>query len=99
MKLVYKTKLKKHGEIDKYKTCLIAIGCKHEDDINYKKVFTLFANHDTIILIIILITQSLWLIFQLDVKLTFLHRDLKKQVFVDQPPSYVKFGNDQKVYS
>ena len=56
MKLVYKTKLKEHGEIDKYKTCLIAIGCKHEDDINYKEVFTSFVGHDIIRLIIILTT-------------------------------------------
>jgi len=56
VKLVYKTKLKEHGEIDKYKTCLIAIGCKNEDGIDYKEVFPLFASHDTIRLIIILTT-------------------------------------------
>lgn len=63
MKLMYKTKLKENGEIDKYKACLIAKGCKHENDINYKEVLTLFASHDTIRLIIILTTQSSWPIF------------------------------------
>lgn len=45
-----------------------------------------------------LITQHSWPIFQLDVKSTFLHGDLKEQIFNDQPPSYVKLGSENKVY-
>lgn len=42
--------------------------------------------------------QYSWPIFQLDVKSAFLHGDLKEQVFIDQPPSYIKKGDEHKVY-
>ena len=47
---------------------------------------------------IALAVQNSWPIFQLDVKSAFLHGDLKELVFIDQPPRYVKFGNEHKVY-
>lgn len=31
-------------------------------------------------------------------KLAFLHRYLKEKIFIDQPPGYVKFGDEHKVY-
>ncbi|CAL9025584.1 unnamed protein product, partial [Prunus brigantina] len=37
-------------------------------------------------------------LFQLDVKSTFLHGDLKEQIFVDQALGYVQKGNESKVY-
>lgn len=42
--------------------------------------------------------QYSWPIFQLDVKSAFLHGDLKEQVFIDQPPGYIKKGDEHKVY-
>ena len=47
---------------------------------------------------IALATKNSWPIFQLDVKSAFLHGDLEELVFINQPPSYVKFGNEHKVY-
>lgn len=42
--------------------------------------------------------QKGWKIYQLDVKSAFLHDDLTKQVFVDQPRGYEKKGSEQLVY-
>jgi hypothetical protein len=42
--------------------------------------------------------QNSWPIFQLNIKLTFFHRDLKEEVFIDQPLGYVTLGNEHKVY-
>ncbi|GKV24493.1 hypothetical protein SLEP1_g34100 [Rubroshorea leprosula] len=42
--------------------------------------------------------QNSWPIYQLDVKSAFLHGNLQEQVFIDQPPSYVKSGSEHKVY-
>ena len=98
MKWVYKTKLKENDEVEKFKAPLVAKGYKQEFGIDYKEVFTLVARHDTIRLVISLAEQKSWSIFQLDVKSTFLHGDLEEQVFVDQPPGYIKTGNEHKVY-
>ncbi|KAA3452480.1 retrovirus-related Pol polyprotein from transposon TNT 1-94 [Gossypium australe] len=98
MKWVYKTKLKKNGEVDKCKARLVTKGYSQELGIDYKEVFALDARHDTIRMVIALAAQNSWSIFQLDVKSTFLHRDLNELVFVKQPPGYFKIGEEHKVY-
>jgi len=95
---VYKTKLKKNGDVDKYKARLVAKGYKQEFGVDYKEVFALVARHDIVRLVIVLATQHSWPIFQLDVKSAFLHGDLEEQVFIEQPPGYINFGNEHKVY-
>jgi len=95
---VYKTKLKKNGDVEKYKARLVAKGYKQEFGVDYKEVFAPVARHDTVRLVIALATQHSWPIFQLDVKLAFLHGDLEEQVFIEQPPGYINFGNEHKVY-
>lgn len=77
VKWVYKTKLKENYEIDKYKAHLVAKGYKQEFGVDYKEVFVPVARHDTIRLVIALINQNSCYIYQLDVKSTFLHGDLK----------------------
>ena len=98
VKWFYKTKLKENGEVDKYKARLVAKGYKQEFGVDYKEVFALVARHDTIRLVIAMAAQNSWPIYQLDVKLAFLHGGLKEKVFIDQPPGYVKIGNEHKVY-
>ena len=44
------------------------------------------------------VAQSSWPIFQLNVKSTFLHRDLEEQIFINQSPSYIQVGNKHNVY-
>ncbi|KAL5759339.1 hypothetical protein ACOSQ2_018177 [Xanthoceras sorbifolium] len=55
-------------------------------------------SHDTIRLVVTLAAQNSWPIYQLDVKSAFLHGELQEQVFINQPPGYVKFGCEHKVY-
>ncbi|GKV28744.1 hypothetical protein SLEP1_g37756 [Rubroshorea leprosula] len=98
VKWVYKTKLKENGEIDKFKAHLVAKGYKQEFGIDYKEVYAPVARHDTIRLVIALAAQNSWPLYQLDVKSAFLHGDLDEEVFIHQPPGYVKAGNEHKVY-
>jgi len=98
IKWIYKTKLKENGENDKHKARLVVKRYKQEFDIDYKEVYAFVVRHDTIIIVIALATQNSWSIFQLDVKSTFLHGELKEQVFFTQPSGYVKVGEEYKVY-
>ncbi|XP_044498498.1 uncharacterized mitochondrial protein AtMg00820-like [Mangifera indica] len=76
VKWIYKTKLKGNGEVDKYKTCLVAKGYKQEYGVDYIKVLAPITRQDTIRLVISLGSQNSWSILQLDVKSTFLQGDL-----------------------
>lgn len=53
---------------------------------------------ETIRLIIALAAQKHWKIHQMDVKSAFLNGPLKDEVFVRQPPGFVKHGHEDKVY-
>lgn len=98
VKWIYKTKLKENGEIDKYKARLVTKGYKQKYGVDYKEIFALVVRLDTVKLVVALAAQSSWPIFQMDVKSTFLYGDLKEQVFIDQPLSYVKHGCEHQVY-
>ncbi|XP_038875144.1 uncharacterized mitochondrial protein AtMg00820-like [Benincasa hispida] len=68
VKWVYKTKVNKNGQVDKYKARLVAKRYKQQIGIDYNEVFALVARHDTIRLVLALATQSNWKILQMDVK-------------------------------
>ncbi|CAL9007314.1 unnamed protein product [Prunus brigantina] len=96
VKWIFKTKFKENGEIDKYKARLVAKGYTQEYGIDYSKVFAPVVCHDTIRLVISLVAQNDWSIYQLDVKFAFLYAELNERVFIDQPPGYVQRGKEQK---
>ena len=56
------------------------------------------ARMDTIRLVLSMTAQNSWPIFQLDVKLAFLHGELEEEVYVEQPPGYMQQGKEKKVY-
>ncbi|KAL8160151.1 hypothetical protein V2J09_001688, partial [Rumex salicifolius] len=98
VKWVYKTKLNEHGEVDKYKARLVAKGYSQKHGIDYSEVFAPVARWDTIRSILALAAHRDWKVYQLDVKSAFLHGELTEQVFVTQPPGYVRSGEENKVY-
>jgi transposase InsO family protein len=98
VKWIYKTKFNENGEVDKHKARLVAKGYTQEHGIDYTEVFAPVARMDTVHLVISLAAQKQWTIFQLDVKSAFLHGHLSEEVFVEQPPGYVKKGDEHKVY-
>jgi len=99
VKWVYKTKLNECGKVDKYKARLVAKGYTQQYGVDYMEVFAPVARMDTIRLILALAAQKGWSLFQLDVKSAFLHGELNKEVYIEQPPGYVIKGAEKKVCS
>nr|DAD41107.1 TPA_asm: hypothetical protein HUJ06_015430 [Nelumbo nucifera] len=98
VKWIYKTKLNEHGNVDKYKARLVAKGYTQQHGVDYIEVFAPVARMDTIRIIIALVAQKSWTIYQLDVKSTFLHGELSEEVFVEQPRGYEQKDNPHKIY-
>nr|KYP69898.1 Retrovirus-related Pol polyprotein from transposon TNT 1-94 [Cajanus cajan] len=97
VKWIFKTKFKEIGEIDKFKARLVAKGYVQQYGVDYTEVFALVARLDTIRLILAIVAQYSWNVFQLDVKSVFLHGELKEEIYVQQPNGFVKKGEEEKV--
>jgi Reverse transcriptase (RNA-dependent DNA polymerase) len=74
------------GEIEKHKARLVAKGYKQQASIDYDEVFAPVARMEIIRLLISLTTQSMWRIYQMDVKSAFLNDILEEEVYIEQPP-------------
>lgn len=55
-------------------------------------MFAPVARLDSVRLLLALATQEDWLVHHLDVKSAFLNGELKEEVYVTQPPGYVREG-------
>ena len=69
-----------------------------QQGIDYNEVFAPVARMDTVRMIIALVAQKGWTIYQLDVKSAFLHGELSEEVYVEQPKGYIQQDDPQKVY-
>ncbi|KAJ9542381.1 hypothetical protein OSB04_028887 [Centaurea solstitialis] len=96
--LVFKLKRDANGKIIKYKARLVAKGYVQEHGIDYDEVFAPVARMETVRLVLALAAYHGWEVHHLDVKSTFLHGELKEEVYVTQPEGFIKPGNENKVY-
>lgn len=97
LKLIFKTKLKPDGSINKYKARLVVKGYAQIYGVDYNEIFSPVARHDTIRMIAALVAREGWRIYHLDVKSTFLNGVLTEDIYVEQPEGYVEKGSEDKV--
>ena len=98
LKWVFKIKRNVDGSISKYKARLVAKGYVQRHGMDYDEVFALVARIETLQMIIALAGSHGWDIHHLDVKTTFLHGELKEEVYVTQPEGFIVAGQEHKVY-
>lgn len=98
VKWVFKTKRKSDGKAEKHKARLVAKGYEQQPGYDYQEVFSPVARIETIRLIIALAAQNHWKVHQMDVKSAFLNGPLEEEIFVKQPPGFLKKGKEDKVY-
>lgn len=92
MKWIFKIKQKQDGSIEKYKARLVAKGYKQKKGIDYDLIFAPVVRQETVRLVLSLAAQNNWSVYQLDIKSAFLHGDLQEEVYIEQPPGFVKEG-------
>ncbi|GAU29778.1 hypothetical protein TSUD_161830 [Trifolium subterraneum] len=97
VKWVFKKKMISQGEIERYKAQIVAKGYKQKAGIDYDEVFAPIARMEIIRLLISQAAQFKWPIFQMDVKSAFLNGVLDEEVYIEQPPGYMKVGKEEKV--
>lgn len=78
-------KLKPDGTLDRHKVRLVALGNKQEFGIDYEETFAPVAKLTTVRLILAIAASQSWPLYQMDVKNSFLHGDLKEEVYTRVP--------------
>jgi len=94
----FNTKFNENGRVEKYKARLVAKGYSQRYGIDYTEVFALVVRLDTVRLLLALVAQSAYNVFQLDVKSAFLHGDLQEAVYVQQPAGFIQKCRETQVY-
>ncbi|GJW70753.1 retrovirus-related pol polyprotein from transposon TNT 1-94 [Tanacetum coccineum] len=98
LKWIYKVKLDEYGDELKNKARLVAKGYRQEEGIDFEESFAPVARIEAIRIFIANATTKNMIIYQMDVKTTFLNGDLQEEVFVSQPKGFEDQDNPTHVY-
>ncbi|GJS42122.1 retrovirus-related pol polyprotein from transposon TNT 1-94 [Tanacetum coccineum] len=98
LKWIYKVKLDELGGILKNKARLVARGYRQEEGIDFEESFALVARLDVIRIFLAYAAHMNMIVYQMDVKTTFLNDILREEVYVSQPDGFVDQDNPNHVY-
>nr|GFA95645.1 retrovirus-related Pol polyprotein from transposon TNT 1-94 [Tanacetum cinerariifolium] len=89
LKWLWKNKKDKDQTVIRNKALLVEKGYAQEDGIDFEESFTPVAHLEVVRIFITYAAHKSFLIFQMDVKTTFLNGPLKEEVYVVQPDGFV----------
>nr|KAJ0191977.1 hypothetical protein LSAT_V11C800434060 [Lactuca sativa] len=95
---VYRNKVDKDGIITRNKARLVAQGFTQIESIDYGETFAPVARIEAIRPFLAYASYMNFIVYQMDVKTTFLHGVLEEEVFLNQPPSFVDKDHPDYVY-
>nr|GFD12307.1 retrovirus-related Pol polyprotein from transposon TNT 1-94 [Tanacetum cinerariifolium] len=84
--------------LDKNKARLVARGYRQEEGINFEESFALVARLDAIRIFLAFAAHMNMIVYQMDVKTTFLNGILQEEVYVSQPDGFVDKDKPNHVY-
>ncbi|GJV68234.1 putative ribonuclease H-like domain-containing protein, partial [Tanacetum coccineum] len=97
-KWVYRNKRDERGVVVRNKARLVAQGYTQEEGIDYDEVFAPVARIEAIRLFLAFASFMGFIVYQMDVKSTFLYGTIDEEVYVSQPPGFVDPDHPTKVY-
>ncbi|GJV21380.1 retrovirus-related pol polyprotein from transposon TNT 1-94 [Tanacetum coccineum] len=89
IKWIFKVKLDEYGGVLKNKARLVAKGYRQEEGIDFKELFAPVARINAIRIFLAYAAHRNMVVFQMDVKTSFLNWILKEEVYVSQPEGFV----------
>ena len=96
-KWVFKTKREAKGYVERYKTRLVAKGYSQREGIDFKETFSPVSTKDSLCIIMAIVAHFDLELHQMDVRITFLNRDLVKDVYMSQPIGFEEVGKKTMV--
>jgi hypothetical protein len=86
---VYRIKSTVDGQISRYKARLVAKGFQQVHGIDYDETFALVVKMDSILLALAIVASKGWEVHHMDMKNAFLHGDLSKEIYIEQPQGFM----------
>nr|GFA51556.1 retrovirus-related Pol polyprotein from transposon TNT 1-94 [Tanacetum cinerariifolium] len=90
IKWIFKNKKDESSLVIRNKARLIAVGYSQQEEINYDETFAPVSRIEAICLFLAYATHKDFTVFQMDIKTTLLNGILKEEVYVGQPPAFVR---------
>jgi len=87
-KWAFRNKLNEQGEVTRNKARLVARGYSQQEDIDYTETFAQVARLEAIRLLLSYVVNHGIILYQMDVKSTFLNGVIEEEIFVQQPPGF-----------
>eukprot|EP00253_Pinus_taeda_P003627 PITA_03627 len=91
-KWVFKKKTNAEGKVEKYKAQLVAKGYSHVPRIDFCDILSIITKVSSIRLLLCVATTFDFQVEQMDVKTTFLHRDVEEEIYMKQPEGFAVKG-------
>nr|GEW11264.1 hypothetical protein [Tanacetum cinerariifolium] len=97
-KWVFRNKKDERGIVVRNKARLVVQGHTQEEDIDYEEGFTPVARIEAIRLFLAYASFIGFIVYQMDVKSSFLYETIEEKVYVCQPPGFEDLDFPDKVY-
>ncbi|GJS71239.1 retrovirus-related pol polyprotein from transposon TNT 1-94 [Tanacetum coccineum] len=98
LKWLLKNKVDEENTVIRNKTQLVLRGYRQEEGIDFEESFAPVAKMEAIRIFLAYAIHKSFIVFQMDVKTTFLHGTLKEDVYVCQPEGFIDADHPSHVY-
>nr|GEZ21076.1 hypothetical protein [Tanacetum cinerariifolium] len=98
-KWIFKNKKDESSLVIRNKARLVAVGYSQQEGIDYDETFAPIARIEAMHLFLAYVAHKDFIVFQMDVKKTFLNGILKEEVYVSQPLGFVSKQYPDHVYA